>query len=458
MERPIEITVGGNIIQDGQVIGAGPAAGQADCLLPMWAGFDVVIQRRGVGPYTGSEYSVLAGGGFLLLNGDLFADGDLWFAYKGGVITADEVASYTNGFNLPQVMAAMIGRLGWRAGTIAESPVPDLANTTSRSGRYFNDFHALCSLYTIKKIMEDPQANDATVNLYLRALNRATVMQALNGVLNEPEFIELRTDFDRDGEQNDRPINNGNLFVGRRITPARLPDVSIQVDSVGLLFDRDVTFPLYLFQEGRKSPIWTADVTAVGEEKTLVNLPDIVLNYLGSGHFGGAYYLGYFQEDLGDAKAIDESRCGWNIANNWGLDFIQSTKIAGQPNFDRRIISGSPYSNGLNFQFTAFKDWTNWIIKKANVFDELIGLQMVVKVIELALHCVRSNPEERILKGQLEQAGLWQQLDGSAPGVPDAPKIAGLRDRIAREVARVKKSFYPYHRAINYASDDCNDN
>lgn len=453
MQKLIEITVGANITRNGVILGPAPAVGQADCVIPQVAGADLVIWQRGVGPKLANEYSILAGGGFHLLGGDLFGIEDIWFALPAGVLGSDDhVTSYTNGYDYSRVIAALFDRLGWRAGTIEGSPAIEAGNMTSKSGRYFNDFHAILTPYMLKQVLEDPKASDAEFNAFLTGLTRSSILQALNGVVNFPEQLELRSDFDRCGEQNDRPVNNEGLFVYRRIELARLTDVAVQIDSVGLYFDADVTFPLYLFREGNKAPVWTTEVTALANEKAVVPLPDLVLSYMGANNIGGAFYFGYFQSDLGDARAIDESRIGWNCANHWRIDFMQSRQT-GALEFDRKIYTGSSVSGGINLQLSAFKDWTTLIVKRPNLFDELIGLQMAARVIELALNNVRSNPEERILKDNLIRMGLYQTLDGTVPGVPDAPKIEGIGKRITRELTRVKKAFCPEFRSITYTRD-----
>lgn len=447
MQKPIEITVGGAGPYD-------PAAGQADCLIPTLRGQDLVISHRTADQASGGflktgEFTLLSAGGFRL--GVNFVAGDLYFVFEGGVVYASGSTNWTNGFNYSQVVNALFGRIGWRQETIDGAPVANGANATSRSGRYFQDFHAVASLNVVKKILDDAGASDLEINAWLDSFQRSVILQALNGVLNEPERLELGLDFVRYGEQIDRAIISGNSFVGRRITPAALADVAIQLDSVSLYFDTDITFPLYLYQEGRKAPLWTDNVTAIAHEKTVVNLPDLVLGFLSANHFGGAYYFGYYQSDLGAVKAIDESRMVSPCACLWRVEFIESDKVGGDA-FNRQVIKGSPWSHGLNIQLTAFRDWTAGITKNPGLFDELLGLQMAAQILERALFSIRSNPTERILKDQLLTLGI-SDLTGTTPGVPEAAVTIGLREMIRREVLRVKKSFYPRPRGINYPTE-----
>lgn len=447
MKKPIEITVGGAGPLD-------PAAGQNLCPIPALKGLDLVISKRSADQETGgylktSEFTVLSGGGFSLPGN--FTAGDVYFVFEGDVQYSSGSSSWTNGFNYARVIAALFGRLGWKQETKEGAPVADANNATSRSGRYFQQFHPIATLYNVKELQDDPSASDAEINAWLESLHRGAILQALNGVLNAPERLETGLDFTREGEQNDTPIISSGNFVGRRIRPGRLEDVAIGIDQVALYFDGAVTFPLYLFQEGRKAPLWTADVTTIANEKTLVDLQDLVLNFLSSTQLGGDYYFGYFQEDLGAVKAINESRIGVNCSNLWTLQFIESQKTGPQA-FNRTNIVGSPWSHGLNIRLTAFRDWTNQILFRAAVFDELIGLQMAGQILEKAIFATRSNSTERILKDQLLTMGVFD-LTGTSPGVPDAPKVQGLRDRIEREIRRVKKSFIPNHRAVSYPSE-----
>lgn len=447
MKKPIEITVGGPGPLD-------PAAGQNLCPIPALKGLDLIISKRSADQETGgylktSEFTVLSGGGFSLPGN--FTAGDVYFVFEGDVLYASGSSSWTNGFNLSRVMAALFGRVGWRQETKDDAPAADADNATSRSGRYFQDFHPLATLYNVKQLQDDPGATEAEINAYLESLQRGAIMQALTGVLNAPERLEAGMDFVREGEQNDAPIPNAGNFVGRRIRPGRLEDVAIGIDQVALLFDGAVTFPLYLFQEGRRAPIWTADVTTIENEKVVVDIQDLVLNFLSSTHLGGDFYFGYFQDDLGAVKAIDESRIGEGCSNLWTLEFIESQKT-GVETFNRSNIVGSPWSHGLNIRLTAFRDWTNQVLFRAALFDELIGLQMASQILEKAVYATRSNTTERLLKDQLLTMGVFD-LTGTSPGVPDAPKVQGLRDRIEREIRRVKKSFIPNHRAVNYSTE-----
>src|SRR5207237_337633 len=109
----------------------------------------------------------------------------------GFALTAVE-GSYTNGYNLQKVIAALFARLGWKQPEKAGSPAIDVVNAQSNSGRYFNDgsFHALVTIENIKACMEEAGATDLNLNSYLNTLQQSIILRALNAVFDGPERIE----------------------------------------------------------------------------------------------------------------------------------------------------------------------------------------------------------------------------------------------------------------------------
>lgn len=362
--------------------------------------------------------------------------------------------AFSNGFDIDRVKAKLLGRLGWRATTASGGVVLSDENKSAKSGRFFNEAHALCTVENIKALLDNAKATDAQVNAELEILQTGAIMRALTAVLNEPEILETGADFIRSDELNDLAIPSTGSFVGRRIRPAELADVLIQIDAVSLAFDADVDFKIYLFQEGRKTPIKDKQVAAVAFERTRIELEDFLLAFAGPGNLGGRFLFGYFQDDLADAKAIDEARFEQD-PNLWGVEMIEAPALAMAegatfPEFDRKRIAVTSRTGGLNLELSAFRNWTEAIVKKPGAFDELISLTMAATIVEKAIHTTRSNSTERILKEQLVSFG-FMDLTGAFPA-PDGPKIQGLRQRIEREAARVRKSFYPGHRAVNYSA------
>jgi len=360
---------------------------------------------------------------------------------------------YTNGFDGSRVLTALTGRVGWKQPARSGSPVINTANQTARSSRYFQDFHSIVTVDNVKATMEEPSADSTNLNAYLADLQRAAIMRCLNSVFREPEYLQQVLLFDRIG-QNDLPIENTGQFVGYEINIAPAMDVSVQIDSATLMFDRDVTFNLYLFKDGKKSPVATISVSAVAYEATVVAFADQVLSYIGSATKGGRFYFGYFQDDLGSARAIQEQVCASNKTICFCAQPMTSKKITGQLDFDRNQRSYTIQPFGINLEISVFKDHTQMVVKKAHLFDEAIGLIVAYMVIENIIYTCRSNGNERVLKDELSKIGIQLDLNGQAP-ISDSPRIKGLNTRIEEELQRLRKAFCPKFKSQTVNLAEC---
>jgi hypothetical protein len=335
--------------------------------------------------------------------------------------------SYSNGYNVTKVLPKLFGRLAWSDSSL------NSANTTSKSGRKFDDgsFHAMVTVANVKATV--PSTTDW--NPVFTAKQNAVIARCLNGVFNEPEFKEQALIYDR-FDQDETLVENAGQAVGYRIRVAKAFDIAIQLNSFELYFNGAATFNIYLFKQGSVTALKTKSVTTVANEKTTIELDDWVLNYRES----SIYYVVYFQDDLTGVKAIQEQVCFNRTTFFSAESFITDTNGT---DFNRQSVSlGLSQPNGVNIQISAFKDFTQNILNQPHLFDEAIGLSMAYQVIEDVIYSVRSNINERILKDQLAGIGIQLDLNGVA-AISDSPKVIGLKQRIEKELARVKKAFYP---------------
>lgn len=357
---------------------------------------------------------------------------------------------YSNGYNITKVLTALSGRVGWRQPTSTDFFTLNAANTTSNSGRCFQDFHAIVTPQNILDTQEDSSISEDDFNSYLANLQNSVILKCLNGVFNKRELLERKLLFERFGRQDYPNINEGK-FVGIRILPARDFGKTCQIDSVILYFDSAVTFNLYLFHDASKAPIWSQSVTAQANKQTIIQItpPNQYLNYSENSK-SGVFYLGYFQDDLGSAKAINEIVERFNTFYNFGLTPCELPKIAGQVDIDRNNVSYTIKTHGLNLQMMAFRDYSQLIIGNPYLFDELIGLQMAADVIELIQNSSRTNKNERITKEMSSK--LYTDLN-LAMATDEFPYSTGLKSRIQRELQRVKKEFFPCPKIETTAHD-----
>lgn len=360
------------------------------------------------------------------------------------------MAGYSNGFNIDKVLSALLGRVGWKQPTLTGSMALDAANITATSGRYFQDFHGIVNPAVLLAAQENPAINVSQFNAYLQDLQKAVIMEALAGVFNRPEIIEGPTLMHERFHTGDYPQANQGNFVGVRLTPANDPAVAIKIDSVALYFDKVATFNLYLFHDAVKAPLKTISVTTEAGSQKVQRL-DWVVSYMGE-QKGGRYYLGYFQDDIAttDTHGINEMVQRFNPVYNFGLVHIESKKQTGLTDFYRGTVAYTMQTHGLNIQCSAFNDRTQQIVDNAHLFDELLGLQMAAKTIETIQNSMRSNGPERITKELTDK--LYTDLNLAMP-TDNTPYVAGIRNRIQREVKRLNKTFYPCGGAITIEHD-----
>ena len=434
MIKPIQITVGAG--------GYNPADGDTEYNNPDLAGLDGYVDKSGFGTWTYENYEIIPTGGFRLLNGFTFDDGAVFFFFPTAYSSLTGSATYTNGFHYSKILTAMLGRLAWKQPTESEYAILDTANTTTRSGRYFNDFHAICNAVNLKMVCDDPAIGSLAFNAYLWSLQKSVILDALSSVFSETEYLCQSLCYDRYG-WNDQPLTNTGKFVGIKIISPRNAGLATQINSLYLMFDKAVTFNVYLFHEAKKAPVKTISVTTVANSQTVVPVTDCILNYLSDSVGSGAYYLGYFQDDIEalGAKAIRESNTCQKANLPFGHCYFMANKATGT-DFERSNISHGSDPYGINAFISVWRDHVPSIINNVPLFDNLIGYKMAAKVAEIIMFTKRSNADERILKEANDRLMVYLDMKGTVP-ITDAPRVEGIAQKIQYEIVKVKRGFFP---------------
>lgn len=338
--------------------------------------------------------------------------------------------NYTNGFDIDLVLPALRSRLKWR----------ELGGTASASGRYFgSSFHAMCTLANLKAAQPDANLTDPDFNNFVANIQDDIILRSLNSIFREPELIEQYLMYTRYGV-NDLPIINSGLFVGYLINVAPDKGISTKVNFATLYFNQDVTFNLYLYQDGIKTPLQTLSVSVTAYERTVIEL-----GWLLKFDVGRRYYLGYYQDDLGTAQAIQEQIEQWATPNCFEAFPVKLPKD-NMFGFNHNYRQFPYLPGGINLEIISFRDHTQRIIRQSNLFDELQGLQMAAYVIEQINNSTRSNVTERQTQQMSQQ--LYTDLN-QAQSVENSPFLPGLRARVNSEFARVYRTFFPKAKPIS---------
>lgn len=351
----------------------------------------------------------------------------------------------SNGFNLARVYGAMLGRLGYTQPTLSGSPVLDSRNLSATSGRYFTEGHELVTVNNIHASLGDADTiTDIEFNQYLQTLDQSALMRVLNAIFNKPCFIEHKLCYTRMAYQQNVLITKtqDGVFCGYRIVIAT-GDYAVVFNAISLFFNAVGTFNLYLFNDLLITPVKTQSVTTVANSQTKINI-DWVVNYIQENNNGGVYYIGYFDTDLPSGmQAIDEQLNLWEGSSIWGGTPFSSPKV-GALNFQRSQVGTTFYSYGLNVEMTAYRDYTEVIVKNPQLFDDVRLLAYAVNVLCLIKGSVSTNSRQRVLS----EKDLNVDMNLAFP-TQDFPFMAGIRSQLARAITSLQGSFVPKPRPMS---------
>lgn len=359
---------------------------------------------------------------------------------------------YSNGFDVDKVLSALMNRRRWRQPTRSDFTItltdPNIWATGDTNSPVFEAIHKAVTPFNIWSVQEDKSISGTNFNTYLQNLQKDVVLKCLSSVFSKHEMLEKKLLFERFGRQDYLNPNEGK-FVGVRITPAKAFDKTIQIDSIAVRFNADTTINFYLFHDTQPLvPLKTISVTGNANQQTVVPIGEY-LSYSGVSNKSGAYYFGYFQNDLGSTQAYNEIVQRFNPMYNFGCNPIELPTV-GDHQIDVNQISFTIKTHGFNIQLSAFRDYTQLIVDNAYLFDNIIGLQMAADVIELIQNSNRLNNEQLISTDQTKM--LYSDLN-LAETTDESPFSVGLKARIHAEANRVKREFFPKHKPTSITHD-----
>jgi hypothetical protein len=346
----------------------------------------------------------------------------------------------TNGIDAARVLTAL-ARVGWDQPTESGYPVLTSANTTSISGRKYNGgaYHSALTIQNIKDCQPNPLISDADFNTFLSNRRDEMLLSMLNIVFGNTQYLDSGLLFEKSGKDL-HTVGNSNGFVGVQIKMSQ-GDYSARIDNAELLFDGNATFKLYLYHD-KKGKLQEKEVT-VTANTMITEAIGWELSYRNASIKGGTYFVGYFQSDLGDVKAIDYDYCSNGYITFGSANFIAPK--TGALTFDFENISTGTTMYGLNLEMSGYRDMTQQIVQNAHAFDELQGLMMAANVIDLIINSDRITSNQRIAEASLHK---WR-LDLKGYKDPNTETYyPGLEQRIAKEAKRVAASFQQKKKTI----------
>lgn len=337
------------------------------------------------------------------------------------------------------IKTKFINLLGWRH---HHSPVEFTIKdelTKSETGQYYQDFHPLLTLDNIRSVAPEFDEGNDSFSDWLKIKTEASILKAVETFYSTKladktirNILESKVLFDGAGRLTD-VVRNTNSLVGFEIIPVRADGATLKIEKVGLQFNQNGKFTLYLFHSSSPEPIKTIEVDYTKNGGIQWIEAELYLPYISeSTDAGGSWFLCYNQTELPDGMmAIEKNRdwskepcrsCSSSEYESWQAwsQYLEvhpfKTPALGEMKMwdieDNLYTYTTNY--GLNLKVTMECDLTDIIVEQRRSFQNVIGLQVAADMIREFAY----NPNFRINRMQqnFSRNELLYELDGDSQG------------------------------------------
>lgn len=335
-----------------------------------------------------------------------------------------------------KIKVALIGGVGFRQSPLTEFAIVDLSNQTSDSGLFYQDASSIVTIENIKECQQAKDIFDEDFNIYLKQLQESVIIEVCRAVtVNESDFIQDANLYPFE-KVFKNTIEKRGKFVGFGFEPSTNRIALSKLNYVELMFDSDATFNLYLYNSNKpNAPIKTLSVTSIANEAVIVNLDDWFIADDAT-HKGGSFYAGYFEDDLGSAKALKKDYNLGQLQVSTACSFIRPVSLTHSSTvIDVESVIEENDTYGLNLGISVYNDYTELIIKNKNLFWEAIQLQMAEKVLNIIKATNRTN---RVTRSTEVKTG---DIDFDLFGNP-AFKVDGITTKLKRSIDDLRNMLF----------------
>ena len=374
-------------------------------------------------------------------------------------------------YDVAQLKTGLLGAtplVSWRQNPDASGFQINDANliATPTSGMYFNDFHPLLSPNNIMGIApsyiaaQSGTTQNTSISAFLRQKTEAGMIQAIDTWLNE-KFTErtARNLLERDTLYRTAVSSRGkdpnhSRFVGHEVVPMRTAGVVMKITEFSLQFDQDCNVVVYLYQSNVSEPIYAETINYTGGGG--VQWVDVDWELTGE----GSWLIGYDQAENPDVQSINgvpdyTHKTGgaywlpvgkfFNVASieavpydtdgipemEIGNDFI----VGGSKAFGSEDLTYDWQTNyGMNFKFSVQCDYTALILEQKNLFKQVIGLNVAIKLLEEMMF----NADARVNRYEANAADKGLRIAYELDGDSASMKKSGLRHKLDLAMQAIK--------------------
>lgn len=314
----------------------------------------------------------------------------------------------------------------------------DADNLGSISGQRFEDFSALVNTALLYDVWPDYSNELSTTaraeqfNAWLTELQQAAINQVMHSIFEQNNDMLYNEVLYKHEMDFNTVISNDTDFVGFKVDITKDRRYVSIINSVKATFDADGDVKLLLFNTAKKMPVESKSIAVVAGDTV-----EVELGWALDPRYSGNYYIGYLTGGL-LPKAYDRNFELANLPTSLPYSCFQEIKIPGHDSevlFNTKLEQNVSKSWGLNFDISAFIDWTQIATSNKREFLSCIGMQVAVNCLDKYINSPRSNRNERISRADARLA-----LEGNTN--PELGLFTqGLRTRLQEEVESKRNLF-----------------
>lgn len=334
-----------------------------------------------------------------------------------------------------KIKTSLLGGVGFRQSPITAYAIVDAANQVSQSGLFYQDASTLVTVKNIKDAQQVISIADVDFNTYLQQLQEGAIIEVCRKVTaSQADFIQEVNLYPYEKSFKNTITTRGK-FVGFVFDPKRKAGILGRINFLEVCFNEAVTFDIHLFNSNKpNAPIQTQSVDAIANEAVVIPMDWYIADDVS--HKGGSFYVGYFEDDLGTAKAVKKDYDLAQLQVNTKCFYVRPISLDHTGTaIDVESVINESDTFGLNMGIGIYNDYTEIIIRNKNIFWSAIQLQMAEKVLSVLRTSTRLNGNNRTINVPIDDVNF--DLFGN-----DKLKIQGIVTKLQREIESVIKMLF----------------
>lgn len=324
--------------------------------------------------------------------------------------------------------------VGFTNPSSSDYAIVDEDNQESTSGVMVGQIGSIASVKVIKDLQDNVDITDEEFNLALKELRENSAVTVCNRILrNKTDLIKstILYPYEKTFDLLESVISG--KFNGFEIKQSNSA-IAGKVSWVELSFDKEATFNLYLFNSNKPiNPIYTKEVTTVDGESVVIPLDWVIAD--NPSYRGGIFYLGYFTDDIGEAKPYKKEFGLASQSLNVPYFIFDSVRLDKTTKLELRSKEHVSETHGINLGVEVYTDYTDLFVKNKGMFPEAIKLQIEASVLNLILTSFRNNDTAVVSSRMMDSANI-QYYGSKELGV------TGVVEKLDKEIENIAKVLF----------------